>query len=191
MKNILAIIPARAGSKRILNKNSKVLCGKPLVLWTLDEAVKSKYIDWRVVSTNSYEIMMMVGKYFHLRPKELATDEATTEDVILEVLNSNVHTGYKYFILLQPTSPTRTVNDIDRAIETLLANHALSLISVENGKPNGAIYMCDTKAFLKIKNLKTDKHINFPMNNCPDIDTQSDWEQAEKILNERKTNRRI
>jgi len=85
-KTFLAIIPARGGSKGLPGKNIKVLCGKPLIAWSIEAGLKSKYIDEVMVTTDSQEIADVAQKYGanvpFLRPKELATDTATTFDVI-------------------------------------------------------------------------------------------------------------
>lgn len=132
---ILAIIPARGGSKGIPKKNLAKLAGKPLIGWTIESALESKLIDTVVVSSDSKEIIDYAQTYenveFIIRPKELATDSSPTEPVLRHVLDElNVGDKYKYLLLLQPTSPMRTANDIDDAIHTIAESKASSLISV-------------------------------------------------------------
>lgn len=119
---ILAIIPARGGSKGLPGKNIRPLCGKPLIGWTIDAArgiVPDKDI---CVSTDSVEIADTVKNYGlevpFLRPKELATDTATTNDVLLHALEFYRQQGKSYdtIILLQPTSPLRTTQHIREAL---------------------------------------------------------------------------
>jgi len=125
MKNnsILAIIPARGGSKGLPNKNILNCAGKPLIAWTIEAASKSKYIDRVLVSTDAEEISDISIRYGawvpYLRPSYLAGDESNTIDVIKDILLKLKDYGesYSYIILLQPTSPLRDYHCIDRAIE--------------------------------------------------------------------------
>ena len=131
-KKILAIIPARAGSKRLPNKNILNLAGKPLIAWSIEEAKKSKYTDKVVVSTDSKQIAEISRQYGaeipFLRPAELAQDTTSSIDVIKYCLE-NLDENFDYLILLQPTSPLRTAKDIDKAIE-MLDNNTLAVVSV-------------------------------------------------------------
>ena len=127
-KRVLAIIPARKGSKRLKNKNLRDFCGEPLILKTIKAAIESKYIDQVLVSTDSEKIRNLalqnnVEAPF-LRPKYLANDTAKTIDVIFHALDyykSNKN-NFDYCILLQPTSPLRTSLDIDNAVKNLTKN---------------------------------------------------------------------
>ena len=89
-KSVLAIIPARDGSKRLPRKNVLPLAGKPLIVWTIEAGLKSKYIDRIIVSTDSEEIKEVSLKCGtevpFIRPLHLATDHASTEEVILHSL---------------------------------------------------------------------------------------------------------
>ncbi len=141
-KSILAVIPARGGSKRIPNKNIIDLAGKPLVAWTIEHALNSKYIDRVIVSTDSYKIST-ISKQFgadvpFLRPVELAIDEATSIDVVVHAINELEKQGetYDFVILLQPTSPLRTAKDIDESIELLGKSKNDSVISVCEAEHN-------------------------------------------------------
>ena len=125
MKNkhdILAIIPARGGSKRLPGKNILDFAGKPLIARTIDAALKSKYINNIIVSTDDAQIASIAKEYGakvpFLRPDNLASDEATTIDVVLDLL-SRISEKYKYIALLQPTSPLRTYQHIDESVEQL------------------------------------------------------------------------
>jgi len=140
-KNILGIVPARGGSKGIPKKNIKLLNGKPLIFYTIKEALKSKYLSKVVVSTEDKEIAKIAKKYkaeVIQRPKELARDETPTRDVVLHVLDILEARSYKpdVVVLLQPTSPLRKVNHIDSAIDLFLHKSCDFLVSVcENKKP--------------------------------------------------------
>lgn len=121
-KKILAIIPARGGSKGLPGKNIKPLLGKPLIGWTIEAALNSSYIDDVFVSTDSQEIAN-VAKSFgvnvpELRPAELASDKATSASVVLYTLDYFRKQGkeFEYFLLLEPTSPMRKKDDLDNAI---------------------------------------------------------------------------
>ena len=130
-KKYLAIIPARGGSKRLPNKNILDLNGKPLIAWSIEAAKKSKYIDKIVVSSDSEEILKIAKKYdvnIIKRPDELATDTASSIDVVKHVIKN--YPGYEYIVLLQPTSPLRTEKHIDEAIELLERKKADAVISV-------------------------------------------------------------
>ena len=137
-KTILGLIPARGGSKGLPRKNIKLLLGKPLIAWTIEQALASKYLDRVIVSTDDKEIAEISKKYGaevpFMRPKELARDDSTTSDVILHVLNWFESTGgkYDYLALLEPTSPLREEDDIDNGVIKLIDNEnkADSLISV-------------------------------------------------------------
>ena len=132
-KRVLAIIPARAGSKRVKNKNIRKLGGVPLIGWTLKDLYKSKYIDLAYVSTDSLEIQKVATNFgiesFPLRSPDLATDHSSSSDVITDIL-LNRKIGYDIIVLLQPTSPFRTVEHIDLALEQFINSSASSVISV-------------------------------------------------------------
>lgn len=135
-KKVLAIIPARGGSKGLPRKNILPLLGKPLVAWSIEQAKESKYIDRIVVSSDDDEIIE-VAKNFGAevpfkRPKYLAEDDSKTIDVIFHTIKF-----YREFddkdicVLLEPTSPLRDAVDIDNALELLTKNKkAESIVSV-------------------------------------------------------------
>jgi len=124
-KKILAVITARAGSKRLPNKNILDLAGKPLIAWTIEAALKSEYIDKIIVSTDSKEIAGTAIQYGaevpFMRPDNLATDEASSIEVIRHTIDF-FKGEYDYVLLLQPTSPLRQTTDIDSAIKQLKEN---------------------------------------------------------------------
>lgn len=135
MKNglrFLAIIPARGGSKRLPRKNVLDLAGKPLVSWTIEAAKGSNYIDYILVTSDDSEILTISqGQSVDVikRPDILATDTATTFDVIEHAIH-NTSEQFDFIILLQPTSPLRTAKHIDEAIELLIQKNADAVISV-------------------------------------------------------------
>lgn len=134
---MIAIIPARGGSKGVPGKNIKLLNGKPLIYYTIIEALKSKHVTDVIVSTDSREIASISESYGancpFLRPDELATDHAKAIDnyiYTVERLNKEFKYNISEFVVLQPTSPLRTYIDIDGAIEQFYEQEADSVISV-------------------------------------------------------------
>ena len=124
---ILAFIPARGGSKRIPNKNIKLLNGKPLIVYTIEAAKGSNHINRIVVSTDSEEIATIAKQYGaevpFLRPKEISQSDSTEMQFFEHALNRfEKHEQYEpdLIVLLYPTSPFRKPASIDRAIEEML-----------------------------------------------------------------------
>lgn len=138
-KKILALIPARGGSKGLPRKNILPICGRPLIAWSVDKALRSKHVDTVLVTTDSQEIAdvaQAAGAHVpFLRPAELATDRSSTYDAIrhaLTYLEEKEGKTFDYVVLLEPTSPLREDDDIDRMLERLISNAAEfdSIISV-------------------------------------------------------------
>ena len=128
-KSVIAIIPARSGSKGLPRKNIKNLCGKPLIAWSIEAGLGSKYIDEVMVTTDSEEIARIAqaagASVPFLRPAELSTDTSTSIDVIEHNNNfykNELNRKFDLLILLEPTSPLRDISDIDMSIEQLLSN---------------------------------------------------------------------
>ena len=127
MNKILAIIPARGGSKGLPGKNIKPLLGKPLIAYTIDVVKSSKYPIDVVISTDSEEIESVSKKYGAssiMRPAELASDNSLVIDAILYTVSELEKMGktYDIVLLLEPTSPLRPVEVLDRCIDLVL-NH--------------------------------------------------------------------
>lgn len=135
-QRIIAIIPARGGSKGIPNKNIIDLCGKPLIAHSILAAQQSQYIDTILVSTDSEHIQSVALEYGacapFLRPAELSSDTAKTIDCMLHTIDYMKNHGETYdcVVLLQPTQPIRKEHDIDNAIAQLLDSPFNSLVSV-------------------------------------------------------------
>lgn len=136
-KKVIAIITARGGSKGIKNKNIKLLAGKPLIAYTIENAKKSCYIDRIIVSTDSPEIKHVCLHYGaevpFIRPSELANDDTPGIAPVLHALHlleEEEDNSYDYVMQLQPTSPLRSEEDIDGAIQALDDSDSMSLISV-------------------------------------------------------------
>lgn len=132
---ILAIIPARGGSKGIPKKNVATLLGKPLIAWTIEAAKKSKYVNRTVVSSNDDKILRIsesLGADTVKRPESISKDNSAYRHLIVHLLKKVKKGGYMpdIIIYLQPTSPLRTSFDIDKAISYMLSKKAESLASV-------------------------------------------------------------
>lgn len=129
----MAFIPARGGSKRLPRKNVLPLAGQPLINWSIEAGIKSQYIDRVFVSTDDKEIADVACQLDvelpELRPAELASDTAKTEDVLLYSLEKFAP-DIDIVVLLQPTSPLRTAEHIDEALEQFIQQKAFSVVSV-------------------------------------------------------------
>ena len=200
---VIALIPARKGSQRLPEKNIKIFNGKPLICWTIEEAIKCQFIDEILISTNDPEVVSISASYCRehsrvkgvLRPEELAQDDSTMESVIFHALE-----GYPFntiIILLQPTSPLRTVEDIEQALD-LYQSLGCAVVSVYREdtlrfKLNGAIYVF-TKGYLdlfkKIIGRNFLKIYIMPEDRSIDIDTATDFYRAEQLMKTRLENER-
>ncbi len=153
-KTFLGIVPARGGSKGLPGKNIKELCGKPLIAWSIESGLKSKYLDEVMITTDSKDIADIAKQYGasvpFLRPEFLASDTATSFDAIkhtIEFYKNEFDKEFDYIVLLEPTSPLRETSDIDIAIEQLFNSNADSIVGIcrtEDQNP----------AFLVFKNEK-------------------------------------
>jgi len=159
-KSFLAIILARGGSKRLPRKNVLDLCGKPLIAYSIEAGLKSKYIDEVVVSSDNDEIISIseeFGANTIKRPEELSNDTATTFDAIKHAID-NVE-KYDYIVLLQPTSPLRDSKHIDEAIELLEIKNADAVVSVCE-MDHSPLWSNTLDASLSMKNFLTDEILN-------------------------------
>lgn len=159
-KRILAIIPARGGSKGIPHKNIADLCGKPLIAYTIEEAKKSKYIDYVLISTDDEKIKEKAIEYGgnvpFIRPKNLSDDKSKSIDVVIHSIDYLKNQGnlFDYVILLQPTSPLRNANDIDEALEKVIFSEYESLVSVSEVDENPILMgTIEENKFKKILNI--------------------------------------
>ena len=133
----MGITLARGGSKSVPKKNIKLLCGKPLIAYTIAEAQKSKYINRYIVSTDDEEIKEIAMGYGaevpFLRPRELSTDTASSAAAIkhaLDFVEKEENCKYDYVIELMCTNPLKTVEDIDSCIQKIIETGADSVIAV-------------------------------------------------------------
>lgn len=131
-KSVLAIIPARGGSKGVPRKNIRDLAGKPLIAWTIAAAQASQYIDRLVLSSEDAEIIEVARAWGcevpFVRPAELSRDETPGIDPVIHALE--MLPGYDYVVLLQPTSPLRTAEDIDACLVRCEEKNVTGCVSV-------------------------------------------------------------
>lgn len=172
-KTFLAIIPARGGSKRLPRKNILDLNGKPLIAWSIEAGITSKYIDKVIVTSDDDEILDIAKQYGSdtlKRPAKLASDTATSFDALKHTIDTLER--YDNVLLLQPTSPLRTFLHIDQAIELLESKKADAVISVcemehspiwsntlpDDGSMNG--FLKDEAKNIRSQDLETYYRIN-------------------------------
>jgi CMP-N,N'-diacetyllegionaminic acid synthase len=161
---MIAIIPARGGSKRLPNKNVKELLGKPLIAHTIECALKAKSVERVMLSTDDEEIASIARDYNieipFMRPARLATDNAKVIDnfiYTIDRLNGQFNQDISEFVVLQTTSPLREPEDVDDSIELFRKKNADSVISVceAHYPPTSAIRVAPTRL---ISNYFTIKH---------------------------------
>ncbi len=158
-KSVLAITLARGGSMGIPKKNIVDIHGKPLLQYTTDEIVKSKYIDDYVVSTDSDDIERVCNELnVNVFRRKKASNTQTTAEGLLEVLQS--YKKYDYVVEVMCTNPLKTIQDIDNVIEKLDNTGADSVVSVVRVWDNHP---------LRIKYIENDKLMNFYGDENPDI----------------------
>jgi len=130
---IMAVIPAKAGSKVIPNQNVRIIAGHPLVYYAIQNARKSKYISDVIVSTDSEEVGIVasqLGVRVKWRDKTLSKDDTSLDTVIYNAIQDEE--DYDYVVTLQPTSPLLSVDTLDKAIEYCISKELDTLISVIN-----------------------------------------------------------
>lgn len=160
--NVIAVIPARGGSKGIPRKNVREIAGEPLIAHTIKAALGSKALSRTIVSTEHQEIAQVArecGAEIVIRPAELATDFAPTEPVLEHAVKHLEETeGYRanVIVLLQPTSPLRDSQHIDEALEAFFKNDYDSLLSV-----------CPSHVFLWRMGGKGAHPLNYDFKNRP------------------------
>lgn len=185
---LVAIIPARKGSKRLIDKNIRVICNKPMVAYAIEEAIKSKCLDKVVVSTDDSRVVKIAGEYdveVVIRPDDLAQD-ITPQLLVVEHVKESLGVQSYDVVLLQPTSPLRTVEDIDKGIEIYLTGKFSSVVSVKKigastFYPNGAVYVFKDK-------IRTDNMGMFlmPEDKSVDVDTEFDFNCAKMVMEHKK-----
>ena len=156
---ILGITLARGGSKSVPKKNIKPICGKPLIAYTISEALKSKYLTRYIISTDDNEISEIAQQFGaevpFLRPSKLATDTASSTAAIkhaVDFVEQEESCQYDYIIELMCTNPLKKVEDIDGCIKKLIDTGADSVIAVNKLEDHHPI---------RIKKIVDDKIVNF------------------------------
>lgn len=198
---LTAIILARAGSKRLPGKNTLPLAGKPLIQWTLDVARESKIFEKIIVSTdceNVKEILKNQNVIVFNRSRSLAHDSATSVSSMIEVVQHYNISGA--IMLLQPTSPLRTIDDCLNAWTMFQSKQCSSIVSATEAKPesrfktknhvgveialNGAIYVVKAEDLLCHKKLlfHDTNYLMMPEERSVDIDFPEDLAIAESYL---------
>lgn len=179
IESIFGIIPARGGSKRLPGKNLKLLGGISLLARTIQQAKHALPVS--VVTTDDPRILLEAlrcgVKALH-RPADLATDTATSADVVKHVLGT--YPGFEWFCLLQVTSPLRSVNDILSCMD-LAEQSGRSVVSTYKGVANGAVYIGRVLSF-DGDFEKNAVFYDMPAQRSIDIDTQADFDRAEALL---------
>ena len=172
-QSVLAVVPARGGSKRVPRKNLRRFRGTQLLEWTRLAAKASRYIDLIALSTEDAEIKTANNYGIVIdRPEELATDDASSEDVLRHALAQ--FPAYDWVVLLQLTSPLRIAEDIDACIER--AQMGNGCFSTYMGKTNGAVYVASAEWIAEhdFNHLGLLKHA-MPEERSLDIDEESDF----------------
>jgi CMP-N,N'-diacetyllegionaminic acid synthase len=153
-KRVLALIPARSGSKGLPHKNIRPLMGKPLLAWPIEAACASAHVDRVILSTDSQDYadigIAHGAEVPFLRPAALASDTAPSMDFILHAIDTLAQDGevYDYLVLLEPTSPMTEASDIDAALTALEAqadlNAAIGIAAMETQHPAFAVLRDET-----------------------------------------------
>jgi CMP-N,N'-diacetyllegionaminic acid synthase len=140
---VVCVIPARGGSKGLPGKNIKNFCGKPLIAYTIEQAIQSEYVDRIIVSTEAEEIAQISLEYGaevpFMRPMDLAGDSIATVDVLLHAINWLEEADryeFDILLLLHTTTPLRSVEDIDKSIDLLVEEKADNVFSVAEAHRN-------------------------------------------------------
>ena len=163
---ILGIIPARGGSKSVPKKNIRLLAGKPLIAYTIETAQKCKMLDRTIVSTDNVEIAEVAKKYGgdvpFMRPKELALDVTPTLPVLQHAVsfiekNEDVHVDV--IVLLDPTSPSRRIEDIEDCIQKLERENVDSVVTICEVDHNPYFVMMELNDDRLVPLIKSDKVI--------------------------------
>ncbi len=168
IKNVrtFAIIPARVGSKRLKNKNFIKFNGRPLINWTIDQAIKCKNINKIIISTDSKKFIKKISKHNRiiasLREKKLSSDKALIEDVIVEEVKKHKLFDYDNLILLQTTSPLRQTQFIDNSIKKFInsRNYNTGVSFIKSNLKLKNLFEITTSGKVK-KIIKNSKLINY------------------------------
>ncbi len=195
MNNVIAIIPARSGSKSVTDKNIKLLSGHPLIAYSIVAAKLSKEIKRVVVSTDSEEYAEIAKKYGaevpFIRPEIYSKDSSTDRDFFIHAMNwfkDNENTVPEYWVQLRPTTPLRNPEKIDKAISMILSDDTATSLRSGHKAPESPL-----KWFIKrdnyFKGLIENEEYNLPKQSFEDVyipDGYVDIVKASFILNNKK-----
>ena len=195
---VIAIIPARGGSKGVINKNIRLIDGKPLISYTIETAKQSKLLTDYVVSSDDERILSITKNHncpYHIRSVENADDHSPIESVIDEVLQF-LKEEYDLIVLLQPTAPLRTGEDVDNVIKMFLEDedleNVISVIELDDVHP-ARMYQVDTAFNLIPLNPNQEReqrqnlNVVYLRNGCIyAITTKAFLEHKKLILNNKK-----
>ena len=168
MADIVAIIPARSGSKSLVDKNIKELSGHPLIAYSIAAAKLSKKIDRVIVSTNSQEYADITRQYGaevpFIRPDEFSTDTATDKDFLVHAMNwleENEGRTPEYWVHLRPTTPLRGVKVVDNAIDEIMQDKSATSLRSGHKAPESPLkwFVKDNRYF---KGLVSGEDYNLP-----------------------------
>ena len=168
MTDIVAIIPARSGSKSLVDKNIKELSGHPLIAYSIVAAKLSKKIDRVIVSTNSQEYADIARQYGaevpFIRPNEFSTDTATDKDFLVHAMNyleENEGSAPEYWVHLRPTTPLRGVKVVDNAIDEIMQDKSATSLRSGHKAPESPLkwFVKDNRYF---KGLVSGEDYNLP-----------------------------
>ena len=196
MSNVIAIIPARSGSKSIIDKNIKPLSGHPLIAFSIIAAKLSKKIKRVIVSTDSEEYADIAKKYGaevpFIRPDKYSKDNSTDRDFFIHAMNwfkENENTIPEYWVHLRPTTPLRVPEKIDEAISMILNDDKATSLRSGHKAPESPL-----KWFLKrdnyFKGLIENEEYNLPKESFENVyipDGYVDIVKASYLLNNEKT----
>lgn len=196
---VLAIIPARGGSKRIPGKNIRKFCGKPLIGYPIEQALAAKWIDRVIVDTDSADIARVAKRFGaevpFLRPAELAGDKAKVFDAIKYLLKRlREDEGYvpTHIVILQTTSPLREQGDLDRCWKEMKAGGATTVLTICPTHPR--LYVLDKKNMLKLVNGSEKQSTNmqawpaaYILNGCFVYIVRTDAMLREQVIITKKT----
>lgn len=189
MDSICAVVPARAGSKRLPNKNVKVLGGIPLLEWSIRFAVEVEAVDKVVLVTDIQDLELQAEAseriFLISRPPEVSSDGASTESVVLYLMSQGVIDS-THLLLLQPTNPFRSFDTLSRVISESLRNDSVSFSATAgSSEPNGNLYFCASGWIAAGNTFSSRLGAAVPSQHDwenLDIDYESDFELAKDLL---------
>jgi len=196
-RKVVAVIPARKGSKRLPGKNKRMFYGKPLICWTIEEAQKCEFLDEIIISTDDEDIIELCQKYYednriklHKLPSECTQDNSKPEESAINTLRN--YPNDTIVIWLQPTSPLRSKEDIIGCYEEYMKiKKPLTTCTLTEPKRfsfNGAVYI------ISLDKIRESMYVEgsvewlyiMPQERSVDIDTLEEFELAEKLMKKEK-----